>query len=53
MSLDEVKARIEECNDDIEDINKKLGGLKDSIYSNVTNFTKLNTIKHNKKIASK
>ena len=36
MSLDEVKARIEECNDDIEDINKKLGGLKDSIYSKLS-----------------
>ena len=38
MSLDEVKARIEECNDDIEDINKKLGGLKDSIYSKLSDL---------------
>ena len=38
MSLDEVKVRIEECNDDIEDINKKLGGLKDSIYSKLSDL---------------
>ena len=38
MSLDEVKARIEECNDDIEDINKKLSGLKDSIYSKLSDL---------------
>ena len=38
LSLDEVKLRIKECNDDLEDIDKKLGGLRDSIYSK---FSKL------------